>query len=653
MRNYFYLLLLAFACLFVPLACTHKEDNEIPEQDVFDVSGVVTENGLEVASGDDVTFRFHYGKGPSQTDKVILKADNGVDYTCNIKTVGSDYFTFTLADGIESGQYQVYILRGAARRFVGNTSINITSARKVEPTSGSTVYGTVECDGQGVPGVVVSDGYEVTTTDNDGIYQLKSQKRNGYVFISVPSGYEVSAEGILPKFHSILTAPAITPERRDFTLTKSANDKFTLYVLGDMHLANRTRDISQFAEFAKDMNASLNSTSGKKYALTLGDMTWDLYWYSNSFEFPQYLNEMNKDFHDIQVFHTMGNHDNDMNEIGDFNKSVRYTKYLAPYYYSFNIGKIHFIVMDDIDYKDVGTGSELRGNYKRDFTSEQMEWLAKDLSYVPRSTPLVIASHAPAYMPNGATTWKENLNGKSLAGQADTEDFLNAVKGYDVHFISGHTHRVFNYYEKEDQGYVEHNLGAVCASWWWSGHLTEGVHVAQDGSPGGYSIFKFDGADMEWKYKATGHPDSYQFRAYDMNEVKKVLTMSLAGDHPKFAPYVEEISKYEPNDILVNVWNWDPEWTVTVTENGKELPLVPLWANDPLHLAALSAKRLAQADASSTPSFLTASWNHFFKATASSATSTVEVKVKDRFGHEWTEKMERPKVFSTSDYKSR
>ena len=138
-----------------------------------------------------------------------------------------------------------------------------------------------------------------------------------------------------------------------------------------------------------------------------------------------------------------------------------------------------------------------------------------------------------------------------------------------------------------------------------------------------------------------------------MNEVKKVLTMSLAGDHPKFAPYVEEISKYEPNDILVNVWNWDPEWTVTVTENGKELPLVPLWANDPLHLAALSAKRLAQADASSTPSFLTASWNHFFKATASSATSTVEVKVKDRFGHEWTEKMERPKVFSTSDYKSR
>ena len=41
---------------------------------------------------------------------------------------------------------------------------------------------------------MVSDGTEVTVTDDKGIYELKSAKKWGYVFISVPSGYEVAAE---------------------------------------------------------------------------------------------------------------------------------------------------------------------------------------------------------------------------------------------------------------------------------------------------------------------------------------------------------------------------------------------------------------------------------------------------------------------------
>ena len=44
------------------------------------------------------------------------------------------------------------------------------------------VSGTITCDGQGVAGVAVSDGYEIVLTDADGHYAMSSGKKNGYVF---------------------------------------------------------------------------------------------------------------------------------------------------------------------------------------------------------------------------------------------------------------------------------------------------------------------------------------------------------------------------------------------------------------------------------------------------------------------------------------
>ena len=40
------------------------------------------------------------------------------------------------------------------------------------PDRGTTVYGVVQCDGKGIEGVAVTDGYEVTVTDKDGMYQF-------------------------------------------------------------------------------------------------------------------------------------------------------------------------------------------------------------------------------------------------------------------------------------------------------------------------------------------------------------------------------------------------------------------------------------------------------------------------------------------------
>jgi hypothetical protein len=49
-----------------------------------------------------------------------------------------------------------------------------------------------------------------------------------------------------------------------------------------------------------------------------------------------------------------------------------------------------------------------------------------------------------------------------------------------------------------------------------------------------------------------------------------------------------------------------------------------------------------------TSSFVTGNTAHMFKAAASSAVSTLEITVTDRFGNIYSETMTRPKEFTTS-----
>ena len=250
-----------------------------------------------------------------------------------------------------------------------------------------------------------------------------------------------------------------------------------------------------------------------------------------------------------------------------------------------------------------------------------------------------------------ATGWNDNyLNGANSTGEANMSEFISAVSSHNVHFLSGHTHNIFN--RRHTEKFAEHNSGAVCASWWWSGHLTEGFHLSQDGAPGGYGIWKFNGAEFTQTFKAAGHDANYQFRAYDMNKVKEVLTASLGGSHKAWLPYVNAVQSFPANAILVNVWDYDSDWKVSISENGTELNVVPVAAYDPLHMYALTAARCKTAGANSTPGFLTSSWNHFFQATASSASSTVTVRVTDRNGSVFTETLKRPKAFTPSEYKN-
>lgn len=501
-----------------------------------------------------------------------------------------------------------------------------------------TIYGYVTADGVGLPNVVVSDGVVVTTTGEDGQYSMNSTKSTTAIFVSTPSGYEPQSNGIIPAFFKRFSRAPQELERVDFKLTPVDQTNFKLLALGDMHLAGRQfcDDVGQFRRFAGEVNGLVESSDVPVYAVTLGDMTWDQFRVVNGYGFSEYLKELKRDLSGLLVYHTMGNHDNNPDYVGDADAQLDYEMAICPNHYSLNIGDIHLVVLDDILYNNTVAG--VRSFYPQ-LSRDQLEWLKEDLGYVDRSTPVLVAMHTPFYY-RDASSALYNFS-----------DLLHCFDGFDyVQFLTGHTHVVYNVDMLSRSVHVmETNSGAVCGAWWMTDSACKaGFNICSDGAPAGYRILDISGKDIEWTYKGTECAEDYQFRTYDRNQIHFdadvwVPHASVEGRQA----FIEAVGGYArastANQVLINIWDYDPSWKISVTENGRQLEVKQLKdTKDPLYLAAYEAYEYEHGFSVSYPCGHT---DHIFSVTASSATSTLQIDVTDRFGRTCSETMTRPQAF--------
>ncbi len=625
--------------------CRPNNDAE-PDKNI-QISEVSVPSDIDVAARGDITIS---GKGFATGDKIklILTADESRFHIADILSFDDHSAKFALPEGFTTGKYRIVLIRGSQELTLGASSINIIIGGDLPDIPGKTIKGLVHSNGVGLPGVVVSDGAEVTVTDENGVYYLASDKKNGFVFISVPANYEVPTQDNLPQFFKKLTG-GNTVEQKDFPLIPAANGKHVVLALSDWHLANRNNDLQQFGSgFLPDVNAVINEYSGagaKVYGLALGDMSWDAYWYENNFGLVEYVAEMKKV--NCAMFHVIGNHDNDPYVQGDRASEDKYREVIGPTYYSFNLGEVHYVVLDNIEYVNTGGAQGQIGerNYNDVITVAQIEWLKKDLAALKdKSAPVVIAMHAPLYRAPALNANGEQVNSLALnnAGQ-----FLSAIQGLsEVHILSGHAHT--NYTVAHSESVTEYNVGAICATWWWTGRSGyANNHICKDGTPGGYGVMEIEGRNVKWYYKSIGKPGNYQFRSYDLNNVH--ITAEKYAPNATGQALAEYAGIYASpnsnNEVLINVWGYGPGWRIEVMEGNSPLPVKQVSALDPLHIISYEAKRL-NAGAVPTASFVTGNTTHMFKVTASGPASTLEIKVTDRFGTVYSETMQRPKEFT-------
>ncbi len=555
--------------------------------------------------------------------------------------------------------------------------------------AGNNVKGVVYCGNEPVEGAVVSDGTSVVKTDVNGRYYLNSNKKREYVFVSIPSGYKVKTDKIYPQFFSkFSTADESVTEQHNFELTKTDKDNYVILGLADMHVANIRNTPKQFTErFIPDVNATIAEykAQGKDvYCLSLGDESHDLYWYNYNLALgaiKPYIEKIN-----APLFQCMGNHDNDPYCPDDFLAENTWRKEMGPSYYSFNIGKFHYVVLDNIVYINNGGTQGKIGDREYDLkvTSEQLEWLKKDLAAVDKTAPLVIAMHASYF--NKAKLYDKDPDPQKPRIRYTLEnykDLKNCVSGFsNVTILSGHAHTN----SSTGEGNIrEYNIGAVNGSLWYTGqdHMAKN-HICGDGSVGGYFVMDIQGNNYTHYYKSMGYDKNYQFRTYDGNTTfirktkhfpnaassysnKKVYDLfNEKANDPSNGNYgcMEEWGGVyadgattpkarTDNMVFINVFGWDDRWKIEVTENGKKLDVIRMNAYDPLHIISLACKCLDNgADASKEESItsgrLPSLTAHFFRVQASSATSKLTIKVTDADNVVYTEEMTRPKEFSTS-----
>ena len=539
---------------------------------------------------------------------------------------------------------------------------------------GTTVWGQVIRDGIPMPGVVVSDGLEIAVTDKKGFYYLNSLKREGSVFVSIPSGTEVETIHGMPQFWQRLDAPAGQAERHDFSLRSADNENYTLIAVSDIHLANLFDDMYQFTDvfmprFMQEYEKARKN--GPVYCLNCGDSVYDRYWYEYGYPiecFPKTLEDVK---FPVPMFTVMGNHDNDggvaCGEDTDFAAAERYRRTMGPTHYSFNLGREHYVVLDNIVYRnsegriDSYDGIAGKRDYELYFTDSQLEWLAKDLATVTdRSAPLILAFHSPVMGNKSGMTDKPietKMKRKGFEPNEVFNAFTSMLKDFDdVHFISGHSHKNLLCYGSDDSSsfpyisnIVEHNISGVCGCWWQPA-AHGGLTLGPDGAPAGFEVFPFKGKDMEWYFVSTDDGASMQFRVFDMNGVRDYYRSS--GALQAMMKHYDKRTDYgeiEDNMLLIHVWAWESKWKISVTENGVEIPVVQRKSENPqftldYHLPKASWE---DNDRGRWPEKYNnnGAHAHYFWAKASSPGSTVVVKVTDAFGHEYIQTVERPKAF--------
>lgn len=461
----------------------------------------------------------------------------------------------------------------------GNQTGTIDEINGTKIVPGNNLIGLItDADtGKGIAGVPVTDGFTYTTTDANGVYQFMANRYCRKVYYTTPANYEVNLNPTnkLPLFYSTTTIDRNKQNRNDFQLKPlaSVEENFTLVAIGDPQCKTDS-DVKRFEnETMLDIRSTLTSAQAKgeylnAYAVTLGDITFD-----NVVQWDPMVKTMSNcqiGSTYLPIFNCIGNHDHDASKSSDFLATGNYVDHLGPTDYSFNRGKAHIVVMDNII---CTTTSGSTWTYNAGFSQAQYEWLKADLSLVEdKANKLVfLCCHIP--FRNSSTSGGANVNQDSYYREVLT--LLTSFK--EAHIMIGHTHYPQNYIHnsyKCEGGLpiYEHVHGAACGGWWSS-------NLNVDGAPNGYSIYEIKGASVDnWIAKGTNLPETAQMRVYNGNAVytgSRNYSYTWTGGGTGGSANIKVTGQSGlANCFVATIWNDDPSnWKVELVQNGVSTPM--------------------------------------------------------------------------------
>lgn len=447
----------------------------------------------------------------------------------------------------------------------------------------------------GVPGVSVSNGREVVRTDGLGRYELPAYE-NMTVFVTKPEGYEVPLdEDNVPQFfyHHLpdgspdlrfggLPPTGPLPQAVNFPLARTvATGRFDCAIIGDTQTYSN-RELGYLRDgVVADLAA--RDDLGQCGALIVGDVVGD-----DLGLYPRLKDVMG--LARVPIRAVPGNHDLDFDAGTDEHSFDTYRREIGPEYYSYDVGQVHFVGLDNVRYPCTPEVDNADGEhpfcsdpanhprYNGVIGEEQLTWLANDLAHVPKDRLVVIASHIPLV---------SFIDMRSTQHQTDDVTRLySLLEGRPALSVAGHAQTVENMPAGDSfagwrdavgvQAVPFHHIvvGAASGSWWTGDLDARGIPEAiqRNGAPPGYLNLAVRGNTYRDTYRATRRAENEQmwssisspaFRQWF--ETMKAWKAQNQGVSPEPPPVnindlgdpglVTRADLVEGSHLVTNVWN--------------------------------------------------------------------------------------------------
>lgn len=446
--------------------------------------------------------------------------------------------------------------------------------------------GRVTADGKGVAGVRVTDGRTIVQTDRRGRYRLPADREAAFVYLTLPDGYEIPARQGAALLYQRLEAGKARDY--DFALQPAArrSERHRLLVVADPQVYFE-KELDSVRRAAADMRRTA-ADSVETFGVVCGDIIGDITRRPLLFEAVRdALAESG-----VPFFYAVGNHDMDVDTRSNAGSKRSFEACFGPTYYSFDRGRIHYVVLDDVFFL-------ARGYLYAGYLGErQLKWLEQDLAFVPHGSTVVVCLHIP--------TWSRAAR-QGEWGKEESNKVLNNRRAlyallapYRAHILSAHEHYNENYQPAE---HIFEHVHAPLSTLFWQ------TPLSMDGIPAGYGVYEADGDTLTWYWKAVDYGRGRQFTAY------------AAGEDPR-----------EPEAVTVNVWNYDPAWKVRWYENGVPQGEMERYTGYDAAMADYVERHRGE--------FVykyigAAPTEHLFRAVPSAPDAEVCVEVEDRFGNRY------------------
>ena len=388
----------------------------------------------------------------------------------------------------------------------GLAGLGLVAGRATAQEAGEAtgIVSAAGADRQPLSGVLVSNGREVTRTDDQGRYRLP-MPGDGAVFVIKPPGYALPRDADNVPRHSYIHQPGGTPAELglryrglaptgplpasiDFTLTRVDEPAdFDVLLFTDPQPESRFE-----LDHVRDTAIARALQIPAAFGLTTGDVLFDdlsLYGRSN-----RIVGQIGLPWYSLP-----GNHDLNMQAPDARYSRETWKRVFGSPTYAFRHGRAWFVMLDNVEW--LGPPVPVGANSYRGRVGERgLTFLRNLLAEIPRDDLIVLAMHIPLFTdttpddPHGITT--------------DRVALLDLLAGRRVLSLAGHTHTTEHHYPAE--GHHHHVLTAVSGSWWSGPDTRTGIPSAdsRDGTPNGFHVLSIRGTDYTTRYvPAQGQPD--------------------------------------------------------------------------------------------------------------------------------------------------